>query len=200
MKREFLRGLGLEDETVQKIIDEHHDTLRDFKDKAEKAESLQEQLDKANKELDNRDKQITDLQKAKDGDNQELKDKLANYEKENAQYKVDMKELKLNNAVKLAVAKEANDANDILAFINQDELELQDDGTVKGLDKAVESLKESKPYLFADNTPKGNTPIDGETMQTGITKEQFDNMSVAERTELFLNDRETHDKLLNQNQ
>lgn len=200
MKREFLRGLGLEEETVQKIVDEHHDTLRDFKDKAEKAESLQEQLDKANEELINRDNQITDLQKAKDGDNQELKDKLANYEKENAQYKADMKELKLNNAVKLAVAKEANDANDVLAFINKDELELQDDGTVKGLDKAVESLKESKPYLFADNTPKGNTPIDGETMQTGITKEQFDNMSVAERTELFLNDRETHDKLLNQNQ
>ena len=200
MKREFLRGLGLEDETVQKIIDEHHDTLRDFKDKAEKAESLQEQLDKANKELDNRDKQITDLQKAKDGDNQELKDKLANYEKENAQYKADMKELKLNNAVKLAVAKEANDANDILAFINQDELELQEDGTVKGLDKAVESLKESKPYLFAPSKPTGKTPADGDPMQTGITKEQFDNMSVAERTELFLNDRETHDKLLNQNQ
>lgn len=200
MKREFLRGLGLEDETVQKIIDEHHDTLRDFKDKAEKAESLQEQLDKANKELDNRDKQITDLQKAKDGDNQELKDKLANYEKENAQYKADMKELKLNNAVKLAVAKDANDANDVLAFINKDELELQDDGTVKGLDKAVESLKESKPYLFADNTPKGNTPQGGNNPEFGLTKEQFNNMSVAERTELFLKDRETHDKLLNQNQ
>ncbi|EZY67516.1 hypothetical protein V063_02721, partial [Staphylococcus aureus R0487] len=24
MKREFLRGLGLEEETVQKIVDEHH--------------------------------------------------------------------------------------------------------------------------------------------------------------------------------
>ena len=41
------------------------------------------------------------------------------------------KETQLNNAVKLAVAKEANDANDILAFINKDELELVDDGTVK---------------------------------------------------------------------
>ena len=41
------------------------------------------------------------------------------------------------------VAKEANDANDILAFINKDELELVDDGTVKGLDEAVETLKES---------------------------------------------------------
>lgn len=197
MKREFLRGLGLEEETVQKIVDEHHDTLRDFKNKAEKTESLQEQLDKANKELDNRDKQITDLQKAKDGDNQELKDKLANYEKENAQYKADMKELKLNNAVKLAVAKDANDADDILAFINKDELELQDDGNVKGLDKAIESLKESKPYLFTESKPSGRTPDDGKNLNGGITQEEFNNMSVAERTNLFVNDRKTYDTLIN---
>ena len=197
MKREFLRGLGLEEETVQKIVDEHNDTLRDFKNKAEKTESLQEQLDKANKELDNRDKQITDLQKAKDGDNQELKDKLANYEKENAQYKADMKELKLNNAVKLAVAKDANDADDILAFINKDELELQDDGNVKGLDKAIESLKESKPYLFAESKPSGRTPDDGKSVNGGVTQEEFNNMSVAERTDLFVNDRKTYDALIN---
>ncbi|MDU2218170.1 MAG: phage scaffolding protein [Staphylococcus epidermidis] len=197
MKREFLRGLGLEEETVQKIVDEHHDTLRDFKNKAEKTESLQEQLDKANEELTNRDNQITELQKAKDGDNQELKDKLANYEKENTQYKADMKELKLNNAVKLAVAKDANDADDILAFINKDELELQDDGNVKGLDKAIESLKESKPYLFAESKPSGRTPNDGKTVNGGITQEEFNNMSVAERTNLFVNDRKTYDTLIN---
>ncbi|HBB6315879.1 phage scaffolding protein [Staphylococcus pseudintermedius] len=197
MKREFLRGLGLEEETVQKIIDEHHDTLRDFKDKAEKVDSLQEQLDKANKELDNRDKQITDLQKAKDGDNQELKDKLEQYKQSNAQYEADMKELKLNNAVKLAVAKEANDANDILAFINKDELELQEDGEVKGLKEAVESLKESKPYLFVEQKPTGRTPNEGGNVSGGLTQEQFDSMSVSQRTELYLNDRETYEKLVN---
>ncbi|ELH0989241.1 phage scaffolding protein [Staphylococcus pseudintermedius] len=197
MKREFLRGLGLEEETVQKIIDEHHDTLRDFKDKAEKADSLQEQLDKANEELDNRDKQITDLQKAKDGDNQELKDKLEQYKKSNAQYEADMKELKLNNAVKLAVAKEANDANDILAFINKDELELQEDGEVKGLKEAVESLRQTKPYLFAETKPTGNSPKEGKSVSGGVTQEQFDNMSVSERTELYMNDRDTYDKLVN---
>ncbi|MCG1109117.1 phage scaffolding protein [Staphylococcus epidermidis] len=197
MKREFLRGLGLEEETVQKIVDEHHDTLRDFKNKAEKTGSLQEQLDKANEELTNRDNQITELQKAKDGDNQELKDKLSNYKKENAQYQAEMKQLKLNNAVKLAVAKDANDADDILAFINKDELELQDDGNVKGLDKAIESLKESKPYLFAESKPSGRTPDDGKNVNGGITQEEFNNMSVAERTNLFVNDRKTYDALIN---
>lgn len=198
MKREFLRGLGLEEETVQKIVDEHHDALRDLKSEAKKAESLQEQLDKANKELENRDKQITDLQKAKDGDNQELKDKLDQYKQENAQYQADMKELKLNNAIKLAVAKDANDANDVLLMLDKSNLELQEDGNVKGLEDAVKALQESKPYLFADNKATGRTPNDGDTINTGITKEQFDEMTVAQREDLFYNHRETYDKLLNQ--
>ena len=39
-----------------------------------------------------------------------------------------MKELKLNNAIKLAVAKDANDANDILLMLDKSNLELQEDG------------------------------------------------------------------------
>lgn len=69
MKREFLRGLGLEEETVQKIIDEHHDSLRDYKNNEE---SLNEQLDAANTEISNRDQQIQELQD-KVGDNEGLK-------------------------------------------------------------------------------------------------------------------------------
>ncbi|MCD9070653.1 phage scaffolding protein [Staphylococcus chromogenes] len=198
MKRDFLRGLGLEEETVQKIVDEHHDTLRDLKNEAKQAESLKEQLEKANKELENRDKQITDLQKAKDGDNQELKDKLDQYKQENAQYQADMKELKLNSAIKLAVAKDANDANDVLLMLDKSNLELQEDGNVKGLEDAVKALQESKPYLFAYNKASGRTPNDGDAINTGITKEQFDEMTVAQREDLFYNHRETYDKLLNQ--
>ncbi|NHM91325.1 MULTISPECIES: phage scaffolding protein [Staphylococcus] len=197
MKRDFLRGLGLEEETVQKIVDEHHDTLRDLKNEAKQAETLKEQLEKANKELENRDKQITDLQKAKDGDNQELKDKLDQYKQENAQYQADMKELKLNNAIKLAVAKDANDVNDVLLMLDKSNLELQEDGNVKGLEDAVKALQESKPYLFVEQAPSGRTPQDGDPI-TNITKDQFDNMTVSERENLFYNDRQTYDKLINQ--
>ncbi|PTI24011.1 hypothetical protein BU080_07880 [Staphylococcus warneri] len=156
------------------------------------------EIEELKAEISNRDEQIVKLQDSVKDDS-EIQKELDELKNKNAEWQSKYQESQLNNAVKLAVAKEANDANDILAFINQDELELQDDGTVKGLDKAVESLKESKPYLFAPSKPTGKTPADGDPMQTGITKEQFDNMSVAERTELFLNDRETHDKLLNQN-
>lgn len=76
---------------------------------------------------------------------------------------------------------------------------LVDDGTVKGLDEAIKTLKESKPYLFASSKPVGKTPKGGGNPDSGVTKEKFDNMSVAERNELYLNDRETFEKLVNQN-
>ena len=31
MKREFLRGLGVEEDAIQKIIDEHHEGLQSYK-------------------------------------------------------------------------------------------------------------------------------------------------------------------------
>ncbi|HGZ8903245.1 TPA: phage scaffolding protein, partial [Staphylococcus aureus] len=88
-------------------------------------------------------------------DDSEIQKELEELKNQNSEWETKYKETQLNNAVKLAVAKEANDANDILAFINKDELELVDDGTVKGLDEAIKTLKESKPYLFASSKPVG---------------------------------------------
>lgn len=154
------------------------------------------EIDELKAEITNRDEQIAKLQDSVKDDS-ELQKELDELKDKNAEWQTKYQESQLNNAVKLAVAKDANDAEDILAFINKDELELQDDGNVKGLDKAIESLKESKPYLFAESKPSGRTPDDGKNVNGGITQEEFNNMSVAERTNLFVNDRKTYDTLIN---
>lgn len=154
------------------------------------------EIDELKAEITNRDEQIAKLQDSVKDDS-ELQKELDELKDKNAEWQTKYQESQLNNAVKLAVAKDANDAEDILAFINKDELELQDDGNVKGLDKAIESLKESKPYLFAESKPSGRTPDDGKNVNGGITQEEFNNMSVAERTNLFVNDRKTYDALIN---
>lgn len=154
------------------------------------------EIDELKAEITNRDEQIAKLQDSVKDDS-ELQKELDELKDKNAEWQTKYQESQLNNAVKLAVAKDANDADDILAFINKDELELQDDGNVKGLDKAIESLKESKSYLFAESKPSGRTPYDGKKVNGGITQEEFNNMSVAERTNLFVNDRKTYDTLIN---
>ncbi|MGC7727855.1 phage scaffolding protein [Staphylococcus epidermidis] len=154
------------------------------------------EIDELKAEITNRDEQIAKLHDSVKDDS-ELQKELDELKDKNAEWQTKYQESQLNNAVKLAVAKDANDADDILAFINKDELELQDDGKVKGLDKAIESLKKSKPYLFAESKPSGRTPDDGKSVNGGVTQEEFNNMSVAERTNLFVNDRKTYDALIN---
>ena len=154
------------------------------------------EIDELKAEITNRDEQIAKLHDSVKDDS-ELQKELDELKDKNTEWQTKYQESQLNNAIKLAVAKDANDADDILAFINKDELELQDDGKVKGLDKAIESLKESKPYLFAESKPSGRTPDDGKNVNGGVTQEEFNNMSVAERTNLFVNDRKTYDALIN---
>lgn len=137
-------------------------------------------------ELSKRDTQITDLQKAVKG-NEELEKKLKDLEKINGDWEGKYKQTQIEVAIKLA-AKDAKDPADVLAFIKKDGLELLEDGTVKGLDEALKTLRESKSYLFGDVTPglKGrqpNNPQGGEPK--GLTKEQFKMMGYTDRVKLF---------------
>lgn len=158
-------------------------------DKTEEIKDLQT-------EIENRDKQISQLEKSVK-DESEIQKELEQVKQQNADWQNKYQQSQLNNAIKLAVAKDANDADDVLTLLNKEGLELQDDNTVKGLDDAVNQLREAKPYLFADNKPTGRTPNDGASPQGGLTQEQFNAMSVGERTELFVNDRSTYDKFVN---
>lgn len=154
------------------------------------------EIEELKEEISKRDKQIVKLQDSVKDDS-EIQKELEELKNQNSEWETKYKETQLNNAVKLAVAKEANDANDILAFINKDELELVDDGTVKGLDEAVETLKESKPYLFASSKPTGNSPQQGDNPTGKPTKEDFKKMTYTEQVELLNSDPDLYRELSN---
>lgn len=171
MKREFLRGLGIDEEHIPKILDEHHDGVREYKDSANKVTDLETQLQTANDELSKRDKQIQDLKEATP-DNEELQKQIDNYKADNEKYQEDLRKERLNNAIKLAVAKDANDPEDVLALLDKEGLELDGD-TVKGLDDKLTALRESKAYLFEQPKGKrGRTPLDGDPPQS-LSKDQI---------------------------
>lgn len=146
-------------------------------------------------ELTNRDKQIETLEKSVKQDS-ELQNELEQLKQTNADWQTKYQESQLNNAIKLGVAKDANDPNDILAFINKDGLEVQEDGEVKGLDDALSNLRESKPYLFAETKPTGRKPEDGSNPTGGLTSEQFNSMSFDDKQNLYQNDPDTFNKLI----
>ncbi|GJF54293.1 phage scaffolding protein [Staphylococcus argenteus] len=154
------------------------------------------EIEELKEEISKRDEQIVKLQDSVKDDS-EIQKELEKLKNQNSEWETKYKEVQLNNAVKLAVAKEANDADDILAFINKDELELAEDGTVKGLDKAVETLKESKPYLFAPSKPTGNSPQQGDNPTGKPTKEDFGKMTYTEQVELLNSDPDLYRELSN---
>lgn len=165
MKREFLRGLGVEEDAIQKIIDEHHEGLQSYKEKAEKVESIKEQLDTANEEIKNRDNQIEEL-KNNVGDNDELKQELEKYKEQNANYDQKLKDVQLNKAIEVSLAKEkAIKPEQVIKLIDKDNLEVDDNGDVKGLDDYMSEFKKENEHLFEQSKPSGRTPDDGGTPQ-----------------------------------
>lgn len=157
-------------------------------DKNEDIKELQEQLAK-------RDEQIDELQKSVK-DESEISKELDELKQANAEWSEKYQQSQLNNAIKVAVAKDAINADHVLKLLDVDGLELQEDGTVKGLDDKLETFKSENSHLFGADKPKGKSPQDGNNPSGGITKEQFEQMGISDREQLFVNDRATYDQLI----
>ena len=152
-----------------------------------------------------RDTQIEKLKKSNAG-NEELKAQIAKLQEDNkkavAEKDAEIKKIRIDNAVNSAlVGAGAKNPKTVLALLQLEKAELDDDGNVKGLAEQIEKLKkaEDSSFLFsatnAPKTPSGVTPKNSETPNGAVTKEQFARMGYKERVELFNNNRELYDSL-----
>ena len=147
-----------------------------------------------------RDAQIAEL-KESEGVSEELKKQIAKLQADNQKAQEDLKKVKLDNAVANALREAgAWDAKAVMPYLNVTEFD--EDGTVKGLADQLKTLKESENHHFLFKTEKKSEPVNpvGATpskggKQTGMTKEQFNNMTYKQRVELFNNDRATYDQM-----
>lgn len=181
MKREFLRGLGIEEEAIKKILDEHHEDLEKYRTKAESAETLQAQLDTANEEIANRDKQISNLQESAKG-NEQLTKELEDIKADNDNYKQKLAKVQLDNAVKLAVAKDAVNPEHVLMLMGTDDLSLNEQGEVVGLDDKLKDFRENNTHLFAKQVKTGTTPQTGDNPNT-LTRDEI--LAISDPTERY---------------
>ncbi|KKL93653.1 hypothetical protein LCGC14_1566710, partial [marine sediment metagenome] len=102
--------------------------------------------------------QMTELEKAK-AEIAEVQAKAAQATAEAEAIKVEAAEALLQAAV-ISKAGSFQDPMDAWSFIDRAKIEVQDDGTYKGIDEALKTLIEAKPYLVkADsNTTGPGTP------------------------------------------
>lgn len=108
--------------------------------------------------LADRDKQLDALKKSA-GDNDALKQQIRELQDKNkasaAEYEAKMKDLRMNTAIQLAVAKDAQDADIVAGLIDKSKLILGEDGKVAGLEEQVKALRESKGFLFKTEPSSG---------------------------------------------
>lgn len=161
MKTEFLKGLGLEKEVIDKIMAENG---RDIEAEKVKAKDLQNQLNTANNTIKERDTQLEQLKNSPDNP-ETLKQQIQQLQDDNKKaadkHEKEMHQLKVSNALEKALSNaKAKNTKAVQALLELgDDVELNEDGTIKGLDEKIKALKKSDSYLF--NEEKQTTKIDG---------------------------------------
>lgn len=195
MKREFLKEFGLTDEQIDKIMAENGGDIQ----------REQEKLNEKVKELEIVSGQLTEANKTiksyKDMDIDKIKQSSAEWEEKYNKAMGDLKTERESNLLdKLLLSVNTHDADVVKGLLKKEELVFKDDN-VLGLDKQIETLKKDKPYLFKEEEGAKKTPTFTSSAKTGaaksgISKEQFANMSYFERLELKQSDEAQYNELV----
>lgn len=167
MKKEELIKLGLDEETAKKVEAASTEELKGYveKTKYSELETIKKQLEESNKTVN---KQLEDLKK-NTGDAEALKAEIQKMQDENknkeTEYTNNIKKLKVDNAVELAlIGAKAKNTKAVKALLNLENLEIGEDGKVKGLEDQIKNLTkdEGTAFLFEaeseTETPKGTDP------------------------------------------
>lgn len=136
----------------------------------EKFDEVNTAKKQAEADLKERDTQLVDLKKST-GDNKALQDQITQLQTDNKtaseKYEAEVKALKINTALKLALAGDTHDPDLVASLLHKEKIEINEDGTIKaGFDDQVKALRESKAFLFVekqDGEPKfkGAKPPEG---------------------------------------
>lgn len=167
-----------------------------------KYDALQAQLDGKSTELDTANGLIAELKKGTKG-NEELQGKITGYETQVQQLQAELEKTKLENAIQLALRDAKAVDPDYLAFklrekYKSEELTLDENGKVKGMDDKLAGLKTQFPAQFESSGNKKvieNKLPDNQGGGDSVTKEDFAKMGYQERLKLFNENPETYAEL-----
>lgn len=170
MNREFLKGLGLDDEAVDKVMAEHGKTLNTVKEKADKVDGLESQIEDYKTQLADRDTQLQELGEKAKG-NEELTAQIEELKQQNESAKEEYEaklqqqtfDHTLEKALNAATPKKGKDGDvtnslkAIKALLNTESIKLDGDKLL-GLEDQLKAIKESDPYLFESNEGTQTSP------------------------------------------
>lgn len=148
--------------------------------------TVSEAKKKLEDDIKERDKQLESLKK-ENGDAQSLQEKIKELQEQNREaqkkYDADIKEIKLTNAIKIALAGKVHDEEIVAGLIDRDKLILGEDSKVTGLEEQLKVLKEGKAFLFkGEGKPYSPAQGDGSRDTNPFAKETY---NLTKQGELF---------------
>jgi chromosome segregation ATPase len=174
--KELLKKAGIEESKLDGLIGDINKVLPEHFVPKARYNEVAEAKKQAEDALKDRDKQLADLKKAAEG-NEELKKQIEHLQSDNKtaaeKYEARIKEMAVTTAIKLAVAGVAHDPDLVATLLDKSKIEIDENGNVKaGLDDQIKALRESKAFLFVqkdDGNPKfkGTKPVEGSDKGSG---------------------------------
>lgn len=155
-------GITISDELADKILAMHKETLDNQFVPKSRFDEVNEKNKTLTTQLSERDASIAELKKNVDDKASkdkiaELEQQLANKDKEHAlQLASEVKKVKIISEI----AGKVHDNDLVVNLLNMDDITVNDNGTVIGLNEQLETLKQTKGFLFKDDkkvtTPPAN--------------------------------------------
>jgi hypothetical protein len=164
---------------------------------------LKTQHEAVTKERDEAKALIESLQKSNKG-NEDLQKQVSDYQTRMAQLEAENAQIRIDSAINvglLAAGVKPEDVDYVTFKLKaKGEIELDDQGNIKGWDDKVAGLKTQFPANFVSAGGKKyeehKLPDGGQDPTDTITKEQFNKMGYASRVELKRNNPEQYDQLM----
>ena len=143
MKREFLTGLGIAEDVIDKIMAENGKDIESAKAKYADYDALKTQLTEANGKIEEFGK--LDF----DGVKKMADDYKAKFEEAQAESKKQIEAMQFNHALENALSgAKAKNIKAVRALLETDKLKLNKDGSLTGLTEQLDKLKSENDYLF----------------------------------------------------
>jgi hypothetical protein len=152
MTKEQFIALGITDDLATKAAEQSATELKTYIPK-HRFDEVSEEVKTLKGTVKDNEAALETLKKST-GDSEALKKQIDDLQKDNKskddKYQLDLKELKLTNAIKLAITGKVHDEDMAAGLFDKTKLILGDDGKVTGLDDQLKNLQESKKFLFKD--------------------------------------------------
>ena len=198
MEREFLEKLSLNADQISAIMAQYGKDVNGIKDGYEsKLSSLNSNVETLKGQVTDRDKQIEDLSSAAK-DNEELKAKFANAQKEIAEsdkkYKAQLLDQKKDFAIQQALTKAgAYNNKAVMAILDADQISVDDKGNILHVEDAVAQAQKDFPQGFKlQETEEATKPAPKIVTTGNATSETVEKkpseMTLQEQNDLYRKD------------